>query len=204
MEFRLTDNSKILKLKNIFTMLNESTDSLTFMCQTDKFYTQGMDRSHIYLYELNLMAEWFSFYNVETPVTISVDGKILSSIFKIYEDGQILCMKYTKDEDTLSIEFIKNNVETQELLNTENVEKIDAPIISVKKTKGKKSEKRREKKGLFSNFSTLPSPVFFFLSSTSAKPLSLPPFSHPPNHNHFFYDSCCFTSNTASLPVSFL
>ena len=138
MEFRLTDNSKILKLKNIFTMLNESTDSLTFMCQTDKFYTQGMDRSHIYLYELNLMAEWFSFYNVETPVTISVDGKILSSIFKIYEDGQILCMKYTKDEDTLSIEFIKNNVETQELLNTENVEKIDAPIISVKKTKGKK------------------------------------------------------------------
>ena len=41
-----------LKLKNIFTMLNESTDSLTFMCQTDKFYTQGMDRSHIYLYEL--------------------------------------------------------------------------------------------------------------------------------------------------------
>ena len=54
MEFQLNDSKKISMFRQLIGILSKFTDSISFCCYKDSLYAQGMDHSHVCMFELNL------------------------------------------------------------------------------------------------------------------------------------------------------
>ena len=70
--------------KNIFTQifkhLNMFTELLNIRFEKERLYFQGMAQSHVSLFELVLIKDWFEEYNVSQPIVLGINIAILSKI----------------------------------------------------------------------------------------------------------------------------
>ena len=58
MKFEIVDKKRCGEFINIFSNLKHFTDSISLMISEEKLYIQGMDQSHVCVYELFLDNSW--------------------------------------------------------------------------------------------------------------------------------------------------
>jgi len=68
MEITINDFKKASIFVNIFNYVKYFTDKITINIKQDQFYIQGMDNSHVCIFELKLQQSWFCQYNVNEPL----------------------------------------------------------------------------------------------------------------------------------------
>lgn len=107
MKFTITDKKKKELFNSIFHLFKNSSSQINLTFNTDYLHIQGMDKSHICLFDLNLYDEWFDLYEVDKKYDICFDTSIFYSMISIKNDEQSLVIKLEKD-DTLEIELINN------------------------------------------------------------------------------------------------
>jgi proliferating cell nuclear antigen len=71
-------------------------------------HIQGMDKSHVCLFDLNLKKDWFSEYNVNEQTELCFDSCIFYSMISTKGEDQQLVIKKVSEE-TLSIELINGD-----------------------------------------------------------------------------------------------
>jgi proliferating cell nuclear antigen len=107
MEFQIVDKTKKDIFVAIFSLLKNASSQINFTMTDKLFYIQGMDKSHICLFELKILPSWFYYYKIDSTYNICVDTNIFHSAINIKNDDQIMCVKYSNDNgDVLSIEHI--------------------------------------------------------------------------------------------------
>ncbi len=107
MDILLEDDKRCVVLTNIIQNLKVFTDNVNIHFNEDSFYIQGMDTSHVSMFDINLDSSWFSKYNSETNLCIGVNLNILSKILSTRTEKQNIHMYYDKVNcDKLNIEFI--------------------------------------------------------------------------------------------------
>lgn len=110
MKLEIKDKKKSETFINIFNGLKSFTDRINLMFMPDKLHIQGMDASHICVYELFINKEWFSFWEVTQNETF---GIILSSFNKVLHtcnsDKQNIIIHNNDLSDKISIEFISED-----------------------------------------------------------------------------------------------
>jgi proliferating cell nuclear antigen PCNA len=113
--FSIENSKKIDIFIAVFHLIKNASSSIHFTIDGEKLYIQGMDKSHICLFELVLDKEWFDTYSIQKTYNLSVDSNAFYSIISIKSDGQIFIVDFTKIQDNiLQIEFTnKNNNETK-------------------------------------------------------------------------------------------
>ena len=57
-------------------------DALTVVCDADKVYMQGLDNSHVCLFEVELHSSWFDEYNYEVVIDKKYLSKKILDLFK--------------------------------------------------------------------------------------------------------------------------
>jgi proliferating cell nuclear antigen PCNA len=92
---------------NIFRHLPKLSPHISLYFDTDKIYAQGMDQSHVCLFEVQLVKEWFDEYEFEKGdmKVISLSTELLFKIINTREEHQSICMTYKGETDTLNINF---------------------------------------------------------------------------------------------------
>ena len=80
MDILLDDDKRCVVLTNIIQNLKVFTDNVNIHFNEDHFYIQGMDTSHVSMFDINLDSSWFSKYNSETNLCIGINLNILSKI----------------------------------------------------------------------------------------------------------------------------
>lgn len=127
MNFKLEDNAKIIYLKNIFGLLKNLSEIIRFDLKQDHIYIQGLDKSHICLYELNLYSDWFDEYNVEgsNTLTIAINLNTLYTIFNIHQPSQNLLVYYDTETEKLGIQFITVIEKKEDINKTFELPSID-------------------------------------------------------------------------------
>jgi proliferating cell nuclear antigen PCNA len=98
--------SEILKKLKIFT------DNVVIQFNDEYMYIQGMDSSHIVIFELKLCKEWFDTYIItkENTYEFGINTNIISKILSVRDENQhIRLLQDDDDSDKLSIEFINQN-----------------------------------------------------------------------------------------------
>lgn len=107
MKFEIKDKKKCETFVNIFNGLKTFTDKINLMFTPDKLHVQGMDASHVCVYELFINKEWFSLWDVTESETF---GIFLSSFNKILHtcssERQSILIHSNDLSDKLNIEFI--------------------------------------------------------------------------------------------------
>ena len=86
--FQINDFDKATQFITILKTFKSYNDHITFQLLDERLYIQGMDNSHISLYELNIKPTWFSNYQVDTldQRVISVSSNILTKVLSFSRD----------------------------------------------------------------------------------------------------------------------
>lgn len=149
MEFQISDKNKKDTFISIFQVLKNCSSIITSTFEEDHLHIQGMDKSHICLFDVKLNKEWFDKYNIIEKKIISFDSNIFHSIISTKSENQYFIFKIdTDNEDVMHIHFM--NCNEKECNNEEKNKK-----EKIKKEKNKK-EKNLDDSKKFQKFFKLP------------------------------------------------
>ncbi len=109
MEFKINDKKKKDIFVSIFLLLKHSSSQINLMINPDTFHIQGMDKSHVCLFDLTLNAEWFSYYKVNEKYNICFDTANFHAIISIKSDDQYLVFRIEDGQtDVMTIEVLSD------------------------------------------------------------------------------------------------
>jgi proliferating cell nuclear antigen len=107
--FIISDKRKKDIFISIFNLLKSSSSQINLTITKTTFHVQGMDKSHVCLFDLNLYFEWFDYYEVNKKYDLCFDTATFYSIISTKGEEQSLVFYLEQDKtETLSIE-LKNN-----------------------------------------------------------------------------------------------
>jgi proliferating cell nuclear antigen PCNA len=106
---KLSINDKIKKdlFVALFQTLKNCSSIVTIFFKKDHLFIQGMDKSHVCLFEVNIKNTWFSTYNVtdQDIETVSIDSHTFHTIISKVHDSQNIVIYYTGNTEILNIDL---------------------------------------------------------------------------------------------------
>ena len=108
MNITIDDKKKKDLFISIFSLLKNSSSHINATFNSDTMHIQGMDKSHVCLFDLNLKKDWFSEYNVNEQTELCFNSGIFYSIINTKCEDQQLVIKKASEE-SLSIELINGD-----------------------------------------------------------------------------------------------
>lgn len=102
-----TKNKKDLFVA-LFHTLKNCSNIVSIIFKNDQIYIQGMDKSHICLYEVKLLKQWFHVYEYkeEDINTISFDAQTFYTIISRCHDTQNMEFYFDGNSDILNIDLV--------------------------------------------------------------------------------------------------
>jgi proliferating cell nuclear antigen PCNA len=90
----------------IFQTLKNCSPLISLQIKTDGLFIQGMDKSHVCMFEVNITKSWFDSYeHNEKDKIISLDSQFFFTILNLVNEHFSL-MLYQTDEDYLNIDLV--------------------------------------------------------------------------------------------------
>jgi proliferating cell nuclear antigen len=106
MKFVISDKDKVGKFHCIMKNMKSLLSEVNFSCTGYGLYIQGMDASHVGLFELKLERAWFNEYEDigGCTQTLGINCEAMSMIMNCHSDGQSITFIY-KEDKPLVIKF---------------------------------------------------------------------------------------------------
>ena len=108
-KFVIDEKEKCAKFVSMFASLRLFTDTYSFAFGTDGLVLEGMDPSHVCMFQLQMSSEWFSEYEVEKPSHISLSSQSLLRVLQTHDDQKIV-FSHSDDQDNADISFVIGDV----------------------------------------------------------------------------------------------
>ena len=89
----------------LFQILKGCTSIVRVIFQQEKMYIQGMDKSHICLFEVNIQKAWFDDYSVDESSVVSFDTNIFHLIISTKQESHNIIIHSTNGEDNINIDL---------------------------------------------------------------------------------------------------
>ena len=92
----------------LFHLLKNGSSALKLIFNETHLYIQGMDKSHVCLFDIKISSSWFTSYEVlESDFKeISIDTNFFYTILSINQEHQTLVIHYSLEPEILNIDFI--------------------------------------------------------------------------------------------------
>jgi len=98
---------------SLFQMLKNCTTIVCVNFETNRFFIQGMDKSHVCLFNIEITGSWFHEYTVENKVTLSFDTSIFHTIISTKQDSHDIVIHMDNNEtDNLNIDLVSHNLKS--------------------------------------------------------------------------------------------
>jgi proliferating cell nuclear antigen len=91
---------------HIFTNLKYFTDKILVSIKSDKLYIQGMDDSHVCIYELFLQKSWFTNWEVDENNDYGIFLPIFNKMLCTWTDNHRIILTSGDSNDKLDIELL--------------------------------------------------------------------------------------------------
>ena len=116
--------TKVYQFTQILQNLKNISSELNLVCKEEGLYAQGMDSSHICLFEMNITPEWFDGYSCTEPCIMGVHCEMLFKIISCIKEGQHIDMKFDPNNsgDKLIIDLLGNSYDKSFELTLVNIE----------------------------------------------------------------------------------
>jgi proliferating cell nuclear antigen len=108
--FIIIDKRKKDAFISIFQLLKNSTSQINLTINKTTFHVQGMDKSHVCLFDLKLSFEWFDYYEVNEKYELCFDTGTFYSIISTKADEQSLVF-YLDDDNLESLIIELKNID---------------------------------------------------------------------------------------------
>lgn len=119
MKITISDKRKKEIFISLFNVLKNCSSLINLSIFNDFLHIQGMDKSHICLYDVKISNLWFNEYHIESEYKICFDSSIFYSIISTKNDNQqIMITMNNKEQDFLHIYFGSNEVKKGDFKKT--------------------------------------------------------------------------------------
>lgn len=108
MKVIVKDDNKCDIFVHIFQHLKLFSNNVNLRFDEDKLYVQGMDGSHVSVFELNITSSWFDEYNIEQNNVIGINSNILFKILNTRSQNQTICLRIEDDTFEVDLENSEN------------------------------------------------------------------------------------------------
>ena len=107
MKLTLRDPAKCEQFVTTFMNIKIWSETLNITIDNNRLYAQGMDPSHVALFEISLWNNWFDIYEVEDGCShhIGVSLPILNKLLKTWKSGYSIELKYKENDSSMEIFF---------------------------------------------------------------------------------------------------
>ena len=106
MRIQITDKKKKDIFVSVFQVLKNCSSLICVMFETELVHIQGMDKSHVCLFDVKLHKNWFTNYDIIDSTKICFDSNVFHSIISTKSENQDLIIKMNSDEqDVLYVNF---------------------------------------------------------------------------------------------------
>jgi proliferating cell nuclear antigen PCNA len=148
MKIIINDKSKKDIFVSLFQILKNCTNIVCVNFEKDRFFIQGMDKSHVCLFNIEIVSSWFSDYDIEYETNISFDTSIFHTIISTKQDSHDIVIHMDDNEsDNLNIDLISHNLKSDfnkyfkipladyeyEIMNIDNIDYDAEFLINSKK-----------------------------------------------------------------------
>lgn len=114
MNILISDKKKKEIFVSLFQVLKNCSSLINIMFDAETAHIQGMDKSHICLFDIKITKEWFTSYKINDQIKISFDTNIFHSIISTKNENQDLIIKMDEnDQDTIHINFISQEKDSK-------------------------------------------------------------------------------------------
>jgi len=114
MKIQISDKKKKEIFVSIFQTLKNCSSLITTKITSELIHIQGMDKSHVCLFDAKINSTWFNSFEISKDVNLSFDSGVFYSIISTKSDSQDLIITMDEDnEDTLHINFIPQEKESK-------------------------------------------------------------------------------------------
>ena len=103
MKLVITDSHKVSQFSSILKNLKHFSLDIEFHVDNERVYAQGMDSSHVCLFELMLLKDWFTEYEVEKDCVLGVNCELLAKVLNCLGENQTIELDYDERKDSLFI-----------------------------------------------------------------------------------------------------
>jgi len=103
MEVIISGSRKCGQFVTIFQHLKAKISEINLTFDDKKLYMQGMDGSHIGLFELELISSWFKKYYVTESVILGINCELFYKMLNCIDNTHDIILSFTNDGDTLDI-----------------------------------------------------------------------------------------------------
>ena len=131
MKFIVEEKEKKAFFISVIQQLKVFTKTLCLFFNDDYLYIQGMDTSHVCLYEAKLVDTWFHFYQKsETDHgMICLNPTTLALILSMAEDGYSIVFEYENEPSELDIHICKIENKVEGVKSTNYDKHFSLPLI---------------------------------------------------------------------------
>ena len=108
MNFNISDYDKVSKFCNVFQYLKNITDVLNISFSNNGLFIQGMDNTHVCMFQLKLDENWLTDYSYThtAPNTIlAISSVNLNKILSTHTEDQSILFSFIENSDKLEIKF---------------------------------------------------------------------------------------------------
>ena len=141
MKFTVVEKKKKDQFISLFGLLKNCTNIINIMFNETDMYIQGMDKSHVCLFDIRILSDWFSSYekHVGETTSICVDTHIIHNVLSMCQDHHTLMLQYDgmSEPDKLNIDLINNSISVKSDFNKYfkiPLSDLDSDILSVPET----------------------------------------------------------------------
>lgn len=107
MKIIISDKNKKDLFIALFQSLKNCSSVVSIQFDVDKLHIQGMDKSHVCLFDVNIQKTWFDGYDIQEKSTLCIDTNIFHLIISTKSDGlNIVIHNDSKDEDNLHVDLL--------------------------------------------------------------------------------------------------
>jgi len=111
MKILISDKKKKETFVSLFQVLKNCSSLTCITFENELAHIQGMDKSHVCLFDVKINKKWFSNYDVNEVTKICFDSNVFHSIISTKSDNQDLIIRLDIDNaDILHINFDSNEL----------------------------------------------------------------------------------------------
>lgn len=95
----------------IFQLIKNCTSIVSLIINEDRVHIQGMDKSHVCLFNVNILKEWFKDYEFDDSETncFCIDTHIFHTIISVAGESHSINIYNGDDADSINIELLTHN-----------------------------------------------------------------------------------------------
>jgi len=107
MKFIQTDPKRTENIATVLNCLKQFSETVTLRFSEEGIYVQGLDGSHVSLFEWKLTSNWFTSYewNEDDVTEASLATSIMHKVISTFHQDQTMTMEISESGDNVSLSF---------------------------------------------------------------------------------------------------